>query len=87
MIEEFVQFLVRVVDAQLFKRIDSEILEAEYVEYAKETGSIVARIDARVDVTNEPCERSRIQRFGHLFAQNQSGNPETLNEFKMMCEH
>lgn len=61
------QFLVGVVDAQLLKRIDSEILETEYIENAEETGCIVARIDARVDVTNKPCKRSRIKRFRHLF--------------------
>lgn len=66
-IEEFMQFLVGVVDAQLLKRIDSEILETEYIENAEETGCIVARIDARVDVTNKPCKRSRIKRFRHLF--------------------
>lgn len=66
-IEKFMQFLVGVVDAQLLERIDSEILETEYIEHAEETSCIVARIDARVDVTNEPCKRSRIKRFCHLF--------------------
>lgn len=51
-IEEFMQFLVRIVDAQLFERIHVEILETEYIENAEETRCIVARIDACVDVTN-----------------------------------
>jgi len=33
-VEKFVQFLVGVVDAQLFKRVDTEIFESEYVENA-----------------------------------------------------
>lgn len=65
MIEELVQFLVRVVDAQLFERVDGEILETEYVEHAEEPGRVLARIRARVDVIDEPRERPRVQRFGH----------------------
>lgn len=34
MIEEFVQFLIRIVDAQLLKRIDGKILETEYIKHA-----------------------------------------------------
>lgn len=32
MVEKFVQLLVGVVDAQLFKRVDTEIFKSEYVE-------------------------------------------------------
>lgn len=34
MVEELVQLLVGVVDAQLFERVDTEIFESEYVENA-----------------------------------------------------
>lgn len=33
MVEELVQLLVSVVDAQLFERVDAEIFKTEYVEH------------------------------------------------------
>lgn len=50
MIEELVQFLVRVINTQLFERIDSEIFKTEYVEDSQESGRILARVRARVYV-------------------------------------
>lgn len=50
MVEELVQFFVGVVDAELLERVDSEILESEYVENSEEAGGILARVRTCVDV-------------------------------------
>lgn len=64
-IEELVQFLVRIVDAQLFERVDIEIFETENVQHAQKSARIFSRIRTRVDVLYQPGKRFRIQRFGH----------------------
>jgi len=57
-IEKLMQLLISVIYTQLFERIDSEIFETEYVEYAEESGRILSRICAGIDVIHEPRERS-----------------------------
>jgi len=57
-IEKLVQFLISVIYAQLFERIDSEIFETKYVEDAEKSGRILSRICAGIDVIHEPRERS-----------------------------
>lgn len=65
MIEEFVQLLVCVINAQLLERVDCEVLETKNVQYTEKPVRIVSRIDARIDVTDEPCKCARIQCLGH----------------------
>lgn len=64
-IEEHVQLLVRVIDAELLERVGREVLEAEYVEYAECTCGVTAVSGAAVHVTHEPRERACVQRAGH----------------------
>lgn len=68
MIEKLVQLLISVIYTQLFKRIDSEIFETEYVEDAEKSGRILSRICAGIDVIHEPRESSRVQRFSHCMS-------------------
>lgn len=66
-VEEHVEFLVGVVDAELLERVGAEVLEAEYVEHAESAGG-AARRRAAVDVPHQPRERARVQRAGHRVA-------------------
>jgi len=58
MVEKLVQFLVSVIYAQLFERIDSEIFKTKYVEYAKKSGRILSRICASINVVHKPRKTS-----------------------------
>lgn len=58
MVEELVQFFVGVINAQLFKRIYSEIFETENVKDAEKSGRILSRIRTSVYVVHEPRECS-----------------------------
>ena len=64
-IEEAVQFLVGVVDAQLFEWIATKVLKAKDVQNAQETVSVLSRARAPVDVIQQPGKCSRIQHSGH----------------------
>lgn len=68
MIEEFMQLLVGIVYAQLFKRIDCEIFKSENVQYAQESTGILSGIYTIINVIDEPGECSRIQRFSHCMS-------------------
>ncbi len=65
MIEEFVQFFVGVVDAQLLERVNGKIFETENIQNAQEPGGILARIGADVYMVHQPGEGPRVQSFGH----------------------
>lgn len=64
-IEEHVQLLVGVIDAELFERVGGEVLKAEDVEHAERPRRLPARRRAAVHVTHEPRERARVQRTRH----------------------
>lgn len=65
MIEELVELLVGVVDAELLEGVDGKVLEAEDIQDTEETRRVLARVGAGVDVVDEPSERARVQRLGH----------------------
>ena len=60
-IEEAVQLLVGVVDAQLLERVAAEVFEAEDVEDAEEALALLPGTRAPVDVIQQPGERTRVQ--------------------------
>ena len=64
-IEEGVQLLVRVVDAELLERVLAEVLEAEDVEHSEEDAAVLARVGARVDLVHQPGEGARVESLGH----------------------
>ena len=57
MIEEAVQLLVRVIDAQLFERVAAEVFETENVQNAEEAFAFLAWTRAPVDVVQQPRKR------------------------------
>ena len=62
-VEELLQLLVRVIDAELFKRVEVENLESSNVEDADEevTGEIGGQCS--VDNVNEPFENTLVAGF------------------------
>lgn len=65
MIEELVQLLVRVIDAQLLETIGIEVLEAKDIQHTEKPRYVLARIRAVVDVIDEPGEGPGVQGLGH----------------------
>lgn len=65
MIEELVELLVGVVDAELLEGVDGKVLKAEDVEDTKEAWRVLAGVGAGVDVIDKPSERPRVKRLGH----------------------
>lgn len=59
------QFLIRIVDAELFQRVSCEVLEAENVQYAKSSRCLVAWCRAAVYVSDEPGESTSIEGARH----------------------
>jgi hypothetical protein len=62
-IEEFVQLLIGKVDAELLKRIDSEVLEAENVKHTDKFAVVRSRASGAVDLIHEPSEGAAVQCF------------------------
>lgn len=68
MVEKFVQFLVGVIDAQLFERINREIFETKYIKDAKKSGRVLAWVRTSIYMIHKPRKRSRVQRFSHCMS-------------------
>lgn len=64
-IEEAVQLLVRVIDAQLFERVAAEVFETENVQNAEEAFAFLAWTRAPVDVVQQPRKRPWVQHPSH----------------------
>ena len=52
MVEKFMQFLISIIDAQLFKRIQVEVFESKNVQNTNEIGTFFSRIGTFVDMIN-----------------------------------
>ena len=65
MVEELVQLLVGVVDAQLLEGVPLKVLESKDVQDADEPGGAPPGIGALVDVVHQPCEGAGVERLGH----------------------
>lgn len=65
MIEELVQLLIRVVDAELLEAVQREVLESKDIEDSKEPRDILARIRAVVDMVDLPSEGAGIECLCH----------------------
>jgi len=65
MVEELMQLLVRIVDAELLEAVEREILEAKDVEHPEEPRAVLTRIRAVVDVMYQPSESARVERLRH----------------------
>lgn len=65
MIKELMEFLIGVVDAELFEGIDGEVFKPEDVEDTEDTRRLLAWVGACIDVVHQPRERPRVKRFGH----------------------
>lgn len=65
MIEKLVQFLVGVVNTQLFERINGEVFETKYIKNAQKSGRVLARVRTGIDVVHKPRKGSRVQRLSH----------------------
>ena len=50
MVKKFMQFLIGVIDAQLFKWIEVEVFESKNVQNANEIGTFLSRISTFVDM-------------------------------------
>lgn len=59
-IEEFVEFFIGVVDTKLLERVCGEIFKTENIQHAQKSRRILARVDTRVDVIDEPRETPRV---------------------------
>lgn len=67
-VEQLLQLLVGVVDAQLLERVQLEDLEAGYVENTDETGALSFRSAQRpIDSGHQPSEHSLVASFGYGF--------------------
>lgn len=68
MVEELVQLLVRIIDAELLEAVEREVLKAEDVEHPEKPRGILTRIRAVVHVIYEPGEGARVERLRHSVA-------------------
>ena len=75
MIEEHVEFLIGIVDAQLLKGVSWKVFKAKDVENSYKLGLLFARIGAFIYVRHQPGKSSWIEGLPH-------GMPETaISEF------
>ena len=66
-VEELLQLLVAVVDAELFKRVDSEVLKASNVQHANiKVGCLEG--NALIDQSHNPIEEATVNGFGQGIA-------------------
>jgi hypothetical protein len=63
-VEELLQTLVRVVDAQLLKRVVLEDLEASDIQHTDEPLALTLRVECLVDTGNKPLEHAVVQGLG-----------------------
>ena len=64
MVEELLQLLVGVVDAELFEAVDVEDLEAGNVEDADEGGALAfGAVERAVDADDDPLEEPLVHRL------------------------
>ena len=65
MVEQLLQLLVGVVDAQLLEAVDLENLEAGDIEYADETGTLpLGAVQWSIDSRHDPLEQTLIGCLG-----------------------
>lgn len=64
-VKKFVQFFICVVDAELFKRVDSKVLKSKYVKYSQKPRRVLSWVGASVDVVYQPSKGARIESLGH----------------------
>lgn len=67
-IEQLLQFLIRIIDTELFKAVKMEDLKTSNVQNANETGSLsLGPIQRSIDSADNPLEKSLIKSFGNGF--------------------
>lgn len=64
-IEEHMQFFIRVVDAELFQRVGREVFEAKNVQHAKGSRRVVAWCRTAVYMSDEPGESTSVKGARH----------------------
>ena len=65
MVEELLELLVGVVDAELFEAVEVEDLEAGNVEDADEGGALaLGAVQRPVDASHDPLEEALVHRLG-----------------------